>query len=160
MDESKQHIVFIDGYTLKGDKHIDVQKACYSWLKKDREKRRLVVVCSMSSRYKAKIWCRILNSLTSILGRKRSIFLLFKMTNSSPLQQRDRSRSMPTISSGKIKRISIFWSETAIGTKTVIFFFTSAAVNYVLWRAVPVHCCGHWLWLDKVSSKIGQEFEE
>jgi hypothetical protein len=52
--KSKQHIVFIDGYTLNGDKHIDVQKACYSWLKKDREKRRLVVVCSMSSRYKAK----------------------------------------------------------------------------------------------------------
>jgi KaiC/GvpD/RAD55 family RecA-like ATPase len=50
VDESKQHIVFIDGYTLNGDKHIDVQKACYSWLKKDREKRRLVIVCSMSSR--------------------------------------------------------------------------------------------------------------
>ena len=55
VDESKQHIVFIDGYTLNGDKHIDIQKACYSWLKKDREKRRLVVVCSMSSRYKAKM---------------------------------------------------------------------------------------------------------
>jgi hypothetical protein len=54
VDRSKQHIVFIDGYTLNGDKHIDVQKACYSWLKKDREKRRLVVVCSMSSRYKSK----------------------------------------------------------------------------------------------------------
>jgi DNA polymerase III delta prime subunit len=55
VDESKQHIVFIDGYTLNGDKHIDVQKACYSWLQEDREKRRLVVVCSMSSRYKAKL---------------------------------------------------------------------------------------------------------
>jgi hypothetical protein len=53
--ESKQHIVFIDGFILKGDKHIFVQKACYSWLEKDREKRRLVVVCSMSSRYKAKL---------------------------------------------------------------------------------------------------------
>ena len=55
VDESKQHIVFIDGYTRNGPKHIDVQQACYSWLKEDREKRRLVVVCSMSSRYKAKV---------------------------------------------------------------------------------------------------------
>jgi hypothetical protein len=39
VDTSKQHIVFIDGYTLNGDKHIDVQKACYSWLDKDREKK-------------------------------------------------------------------------------------------------------------------------
>jgi hypothetical protein len=54
VDKSKQHIVFIDGYTLNGRKHIDVQQACYSWLKKDREKRRLVLVCSMSSRFKAK----------------------------------------------------------------------------------------------------------
>jgi hypothetical protein len=44
VDESKQHIVFIDGYIQNGDKHIDVQKACYSWLKKDREKR-LFVQC-------------------------------------------------------------------------------------------------------------------
>ncbi|EGF80872.1 hypothetical protein BATDEDRAFT_24341 [Batrachochytrium dendrobatidis JAM81] len=55
VDESKQHIVFIDGYTSNGQKHIDVQQACYSWLEEDREKRRLVVVCSMSSRYKAKL---------------------------------------------------------------------------------------------------------
>jgi hypothetical protein len=54
VDESKQHIVFLDGYTLNGYKHIDVQMACYSWLEKDREKRRLVVVCSMSSRFKAR----------------------------------------------------------------------------------------------------------
>ncbi|OAJ40780.1 hypothetical protein BDEG_24481 [Batrachochytrium dendrobatidis JEL423] len=55
VDESKQHIVFIDGYTSNGQKHIDVQQACYSWLEEDREKGRLVVVCSMSSRYKAKL---------------------------------------------------------------------------------------------------------
>ncbi|EGF80874.1 hypothetical protein BATDEDRAFT_24349 [Batrachochytrium dendrobatidis JAM81] len=55
VDESKQHIVFIDGYTSNGQKHIDVQQACYSWLEKDRKKRRLVVVCLMSSRYKAKL---------------------------------------------------------------------------------------------------------
>ncbi|OAJ44884.1 hypothetical protein BDEG_28068 [Batrachochytrium dendrobatidis JEL423] len=55
VDESKQHIVFIDGYTSNGQKHIYVQQACYSWLEEDREKRRLVVVCSMSSRYKAKL---------------------------------------------------------------------------------------------------------
>jgi hypothetical protein len=54
VDESRQHIVFIDGYTLNGQKHIDVQQACYSWLETDQVKRRLVVVCSMSSRYKAK----------------------------------------------------------------------------------------------------------
>lgn len=54
VDESKQHIVLIDGYTQNGRKHIDAQKACYSWHKIDREKNRLVVVCSMSSRYKAK----------------------------------------------------------------------------------------------------------
>ncbi|KAJ8328654.1 hypothetical protein O5D80_002643 [Batrachochytrium dendrobatidis] len=41
VDESKQHIVFIDGYTSNGQKHIDVQQACYSWLEEDREKRRL-----------------------------------------------------------------------------------------------------------------------
>jgi DNA polymerase III delta prime subunit len=51
---SKKHIVFIDGYALNGDKHIDIQKACYSWLKKNRESRRLVVVCSMATRYKSK----------------------------------------------------------------------------------------------------------
>jgi DNA polymerase III delta prime subunit len=54
IDSSKKHIVFIDGYALNGRKHIDVQQVCYFWLNKDREKRRLVVVCSMSSRYKAK----------------------------------------------------------------------------------------------------------
>jgi adenylate kinase family enzyme len=53
VDGSKQHIVFLDGYTSKGRKHSDVQQACYSWLEKDPKKRRLVVVCSMSSRYKA-----------------------------------------------------------------------------------------------------------
>jgi hypothetical protein len=47
--------VFIDGYTDNGQKHIDVLQACCSWLEEDREKRRLVVVCSMSSRSNARL---------------------------------------------------------------------------------------------------------
>lgn len=48
VDESKQHFVFIDGYTFEGHKHLQVQQACYSWLNKERVKRSLVVVCAMS----------------------------------------------------------------------------------------------------------------
>jgi hypothetical protein len=54
VNESKQHIVFIDGYALNGRKHDDILYDCYNWLENNLEKRRLVVVCSMSSRYKAK----------------------------------------------------------------------------------------------------------
>jgi hypothetical protein len=54
VDNSKQHIVFIDGYALNGDNHNNVQKICNLWLENNLAKRRLVVVCSMSSRYKAK----------------------------------------------------------------------------------------------------------
>jgi hypothetical protein len=53
VDESMQQIVFLDGYTLNGPKHINFLQTCYLWLKNDTAKRRLVVVCSMSSRYKA-----------------------------------------------------------------------------------------------------------
>jgi DNA polymerase III delta prime subunit len=53
--DSTQHIVFVDGYTLTGNRHIDIQQTCYSWLKKDKVNRRLVVVCSMSSRGKTKL---------------------------------------------------------------------------------------------------------
>ena len=52
--DSKQHIVFVDGYALNVPNHSDVQQACYFWLETDREKRRLAIVCSMSSRYKVK----------------------------------------------------------------------------------------------------------
>jgi hypothetical protein len=53
VDVLKHHIVFIDGFVLSGVNHVEIQHACYSWLEKDRKKRRLVVVCSMSSLYKA-----------------------------------------------------------------------------------------------------------
>jgi hypothetical protein len=33
VSDSKNHIVFVDGYTLTGIKHIDVLMACHSWLK-------------------------------------------------------------------------------------------------------------------------------
>ncbi|KAJ1569032.1 hypothetical protein HK096_004456, partial [Nowakowskiella sp. JEL0078] len=50
-----KHIVFVDGYVLAGDKHIDVQKCCYNWRGQDIVNRRLVMVCSMSSRGKTKL---------------------------------------------------------------------------------------------------------
>ncbi|KAJ3196378.1 hypothetical protein HDU82_001806 [Entophlyctis luteolus] len=49
------HIVFVDGFAATGDKHIDVQKCCYDWRSKNLTNRRLVVVCSMSSRGKTKL---------------------------------------------------------------------------------------------------------
>lgn len=54
IDLSKKHIVFVDGYVSNGYKHIHVSNACYRWLQNDRDKRRLAMICSMSSRYKAK----------------------------------------------------------------------------------------------------------
>lgn len=54
IDSSKKHIVFLDGFALSGRKHNHFQQICYRWLEEDREKRRLAIVCSMSSRYKAK----------------------------------------------------------------------------------------------------------
>jgi DNA polymerase III delta prime subunit len=59
----RRHIIFIDGYALNGDKHIDIQKTCYSWLKKDKVNRRLVVVCSMSSRGKTKLEEDMMNNV-------------------------------------------------------------------------------------------------
>ena len=53
--ESKRHIVFVDGYTLNGPKHIEIQMTCYSWLEENRENKRLVIVCSMSARVKKKL---------------------------------------------------------------------------------------------------------
>ncbi|KAJ3347335.1 hypothetical protein HDU83_002191 [Entophlyctis luteolus] len=49
------HIVFVDGFAATGDKHIEVQKCCYDWRSKNLTNRRLVVVCSMSSRGKTKL---------------------------------------------------------------------------------------------------------
>ena len=54
VEETKNHIVFIDGFTLS-EKHIDFQMACYSWLGADKKRRRLVVVCAMSSRGKTNV---------------------------------------------------------------------------------------------------------
>ena len=55
VDDSAQHIVFVDGYALNGLRHIDIQQQCNWWRKKDKVNRRLVVVCSMSSRGKTKL---------------------------------------------------------------------------------------------------------
>ena len=55
--EGKKNIVFLDGYAQleNSDNHGSIQRECYDWLEKDGVKRRLVVVCSMSSRFKAKL---------------------------------------------------------------------------------------------------------
>ena len=55
VDKSKQHIVFIDGFTLTGRKHSNIYQACFEWLEEERQKRRLVVVCSMSRRHKSNL---------------------------------------------------------------------------------------------------------
>ncbi|KAI3655568.1 hypothetical protein MP638_002633, partial [Amoeboaphelidium occidentale] len=52
VDDDRKHIVFIDGFALKGDKHTDIQRACTRWRERKKDNRRLVVVCSMSSRGK------------------------------------------------------------------------------------------------------------
>ena len=54
VDESKQHIVFLDGYVLNGENHVHIKQECFAWRNLNREKRRMVVVSSMSARYKAK----------------------------------------------------------------------------------------------------------
>ncbi|KAI9326130.1 hypothetical protein BDR26DRAFT_877974, partial [Obelidium mucronatum] len=51
---SKNHIVLIDGYATAGNDHIEILKDCDEWRDYNRENRRLVVVCSMSSRFKSK----------------------------------------------------------------------------------------------------------
>ncbi|KAI3655578.1 hypothetical protein MP638_004124 [Amoeboaphelidium occidentale] len=52
IDDDRKHIIFIDGFALKGDCHMDILKTCTAWLDDNRVNRRLVVVCSMSSRGK------------------------------------------------------------------------------------------------------------
>ena len=55
-NDNRKHLLFIDGYAYleNSDQHDSVQRDCLDWLKKDREKNRLVIVCSMTSRYKVK----------------------------------------------------------------------------------------------------------
>ena len=48
VDESRNHIVFLDGYVFDGNMHIDVLMTCNYWISESREKRRLVLNCSMS----------------------------------------------------------------------------------------------------------------
>ena len=52
VDASKTHLVFLDGYTTKGPRHIEFLMACNSWLIFNSKVRRLVVVCSMPCRGK------------------------------------------------------------------------------------------------------------
>ncbi|KAI9340591.1 hypothetical protein BDR26DRAFT_861440 [Obelidium mucronatum] len=49
------HVVFVDGFALNGLKHVEVQQCCYAWRKENPTTRRLVVVCSMSSRGKTSL---------------------------------------------------------------------------------------------------------
>jgi hypothetical protein len=44
--------VFLDGFKYKGQNHYAVRSDCYRWLKEDQENRRLVVICSLSARFK------------------------------------------------------------------------------------------------------------
>jgi hypothetical protein len=52
-----KNFVFLDGYAeLKNsDNHGSIQRGCHDWFEENKETRRLVVVCSMSSRFKAKL---------------------------------------------------------------------------------------------------------
>jgi hypothetical protein len=50
VDETQNHVVFIDGFASNGNKHIDILWICDSWRDQDKFNRRLVVICSMSSR--------------------------------------------------------------------------------------------------------------
>ncbi|TPX55354.1 hypothetical protein CcCBS67573_g09481 [Chytriomyces confervae] len=49
------HMVFLDGFVVADNAHMAIQKCCNGWLLDGIEKRRLVVVCSMSSRGKTNI---------------------------------------------------------------------------------------------------------
>jgi len=50
-DKSKKHIVFVDGFAQGHTIHDDVYFASHTWMQHDKTTRRLVVVCSMSTRY-------------------------------------------------------------------------------------------------------------
>ncbi|KAJ3229431.1 hypothetical protein HDU78_009058, partial [Chytriomyces hyalinus] len=51
----ENHMVFLDGFVVADNAHMAIQKCCNGWLLDGIEKRRLVVVCSMSSRGKTNI---------------------------------------------------------------------------------------------------------
>jgi len=51
VEEQTKHIVFLDGMTTK---HLKAEQMCISWRKQNKTNRRLVIVSSMSSRWKAK----------------------------------------------------------------------------------------------------------
>jgi hypothetical protein len=55
VEGDRKHIIFIDGYVLGGDQHIAIEKTCYVWLKENKTLRRLVFICSMSSRGKTNL---------------------------------------------------------------------------------------------------------
>jgi Crinkler effector protein N-terminal domain len=52
VDDTKEHIVFLDGVMLNSDRE---QMICRGWLKENRANRRLVVVTSMSARGKTNV---------------------------------------------------------------------------------------------------------
>ena len=52
MDENINHIVFLVGMTTE---HVEEEKICVAWRKQNKTNRRLVIVSSMSSRWKAKL---------------------------------------------------------------------------------------------------------
>jgi hypothetical protein len=47
---SEKHIVFLDGYVQNFGRNDDIKLRCQAWLKKNLKDRRMVTVCSMSSR--------------------------------------------------------------------------------------------------------------
>jgi KaiC/GvpD/RAD55 family RecA-like ATPase len=50
----KYQVIFLDGFVSSNHKHSKIQRNLYDWRNSDTESRRLVVVCSMASRYKSK----------------------------------------------------------------------------------------------------------
>jgi hypothetical protein len=78
MNQNNIFIVFIDGYTLNGRKHIDVFTASLLFMASRRpRKMKIAVVCSMSSRYKAKLEKDMMLNLEQ--------FNVLEMANSSPM---------------------------------------------------------------------------
>jgi hypothetical protein len=48
--DSEKHIVFLDGYVENFGRNDDIKLSCHAWLKDNLKDRRMVTVCSMSSR--------------------------------------------------------------------------------------------------------------
>ncbi|KAJ3220630.1 hypothetical protein HDU81_011287 [Chytriomyces hyalinus] len=71
------HIVFLDGFVYTDDAHMSTQKHCHAWLESAPGERRLVVVCSTSSRGKTNLDDDKLSGIEDSLcrlGRWRNIF--------------------------------------------------------------------------------------